>query len=280
MRPASFQYMKRRPKLLIANFPQNGKHKQAIDCQRTPSTPGKASTPDTSSKNTKFIRNRSSTLKYEISKCMTQGPVIQGMKLDLRKKLLHLDGICEYCRINSARTLDHFNPLVRGGMPTEYWSDEWNTVPACTSCNSSKGGSSISEWLSSDAKRNPCLDMPRSKRKKVLDQWRRYTEACDANCVKRSIDTDLVAAMNDVACKFLNTLQTHVDRLRDDCRLDGRTVLYGEKKGSLILRDITAMIKSLTGENDNRNPDIKSKTNNDDLQDITQLIKVTLKVIE
>lgn len=47
---------------------------------------------------------------------------------------------CAYCT-DSADTIDHVVPLVRGG--TNY---EGNLVPACKSCNSSKGGRTVIEW--------------------------------------------------------------------------------------------------------------------------------------
>jgi len=47
---------------------------------------------------------------------------------------------CAYCA-RLADTVDHVVPLVRGG--TNY---EGNLVPACKSCNSSKGGRTVMEW--------------------------------------------------------------------------------------------------------------------------------------
>ncbi len=44
-------------------------------------------------------------------------------------------GYCAYCRINPYEVLEHFVPLARGGGTTAQ-----NCVPACSSCNTSKGG--------------------------------------------------------------------------------------------------------------------------------------------
>jgi len=51
-------------------------------------------------------------------------------------------GECVYCG-NPARTADHIRPLVLGG-----WHDPDNLVPACHSCNASKGAQLLVEWYS------------------------------------------------------------------------------------------------------------------------------------
>jgi hypothetical protein len=48
-------------------------------------------------------------------------------------------GRCVYCNAR-ATSMDHFRPILDGkGFPTGYGSDPWNLVPACSTCNSSKG---------------------------------------------------------------------------------------------------------------------------------------------
>lgn len=49
-------------------------------------------------------------------------------------------GPCVYCGA-AATTVDHVTPLARGGHEAEY-----NLVPACGSCNSSKGAKLLPEW--------------------------------------------------------------------------------------------------------------------------------------
>jgi 5-methylcytosine-specific restriction endonuclease McrA len=52
------------------------------------------------------------------------------------------DGTCVYCQESPATSKDHIVPVSRGG------SDGIdNLVPACLSCNSSKGNKLLSEWL-------------------------------------------------------------------------------------------------------------------------------------
>ena len=51
------------------------------------------------------------------------------------------DGLCVYC-LGPARTWDHVIPERRGGLDTPD-----NKVPACLSCNSSKGELTPAEWF-------------------------------------------------------------------------------------------------------------------------------------
>ena len=51
-------------------------------------------------------------------------------------------GLCAYCRCERATTLDHLKPKSRGGS-----SLRSNLVPACQSCNHSKGSENWLEWF-------------------------------------------------------------------------------------------------------------------------------------
>ena len=50
-------------------------------------------------------------------------------------------GVCAYCPA-PATTYDHIVPVSVGGQ-----TERTNIVPACVSCNSSKGASDLDEWL-------------------------------------------------------------------------------------------------------------------------------------
>lgn len=51
---------------------------------------------------------------------------------------------CKYCRRqDDSMTVDHVVPLSKNG--TDHW---FNLVPACQSCNSSKGNKTLEEWAS------------------------------------------------------------------------------------------------------------------------------------
>ena len=51
-------------------------------------------------------------------------------------------GLCAYCRCERATTLDHLKPKSRGGS-----SLRSNLIPACQSCNHSKGSMNWLEWF-------------------------------------------------------------------------------------------------------------------------------------
>jgi 5-methylcytosine-specific restriction endonuclease McrA len=48
--------------------------------------------------------------------------------------------VCAYCD-RTARHLDHVHPLSKGGADAEH-----NIVPACATCNLSKGAKTLAEW--------------------------------------------------------------------------------------------------------------------------------------
>jgi len=55
--------------------------------------------------------------------------------------LEEFEGTCAYCPA-PATTFDHVLAVERGGK-----TEPWNIVPACVSCNSSKGTRDVWEWL-------------------------------------------------------------------------------------------------------------------------------------
>jgi 5-methylcytosine-specific restriction endonuclease McrA len=60
---------------------------------------------------------------------------------DYIKLLNRYLGLCAYCGVNKANSIDHVLPLSRGG--TNYIG---NILPACGSCNYSKGPRTLVEW--------------------------------------------------------------------------------------------------------------------------------------
>ena len=55
---------------------------------------------------------------------------------------------CVYCG-SPATTMDHLRPVIdKQGLPSGYLSDIWNRVPACPTCNCSKGNSTWEEFMS------------------------------------------------------------------------------------------------------------------------------------
>jgi len=54
----------------------------------------------------------------------------------------HWGGQCAYCANIGELTRDHVVPVIRGGQTTVD-----NVVPACRSCNSSKGTTDVEIWM-------------------------------------------------------------------------------------------------------------------------------------
>lgn len=67
----------------------------------------------------------------------------QGVRLqDWLQVLAEANGRCAYCASIAKLTMDHVDPLARGGA-----HDPENVVAACRSCNSSKGDRPLLIWL-------------------------------------------------------------------------------------------------------------------------------------
>lgn len=192
-----------------------------------------------------LLKNRSSTLRYELSKSLTQVSQVPDVNLDLRKSLLALDGTCEYCRTNEAVAFDHFNPMVKKGFPTGYCNDLWNMVPACSRCNSSKGNTDCLIWLKGSAKKNPCRNMGAEDRDKIFQKWEAYAKACDEHCVKAKIDIDMFKRLNILILMQLTALQKHIDEYSQDFRISDRQMIFGERSGEQIREKIDQEIDAL-----------------------------------
>ena len=68
------------------------------------------------------------------------GPRHTAQEWEAKKR--DFDGRCAYCFGLCRQTIDHVVPLERGGSDAIA-----NCVPACRSCNSSKGTKKLLEWL-------------------------------------------------------------------------------------------------------------------------------------
>lgn len=67
---------------------------------------------------------------------------------DLLRLLRRYDGLCAYCTVRPADTVDHVIPLARGGRNTI-----GNILPACRPCNSRKSSKLLIEWRSHTAQK-------------------------------------------------------------------------------------------------------------------------------
>ena len=92
---------------------------------------------------------------------------------------LKLPQLCVYCGASGHLSLDHLIPRLKHGPDT---SD--NLVPACRSCNSSKGGRDLVVWLRSKGRLPSILLFRRYL--KLAWRW------CEANgCLNRSLSDHL-----------------------------------------------------------------------------------------
>lgn len=84
---------------------------------------------------------------------------------------------CAYCG-GRCTTWDHFNSLVDNSIATGYFSEIYNLIPSCESCNSSRGNRYWRDWMLSDAPRSPkTRKVPdlenRIKHIEVFEEWSR-----------------------------------------------------------------------------------------------------------
>lgn len=96
-----------------------------------------------------------SDLMFDLS-CLSK----QVAKRRFRKSIKYgWGGLCAYCRCNRATTLDHLKPKSKGGS-----SLRSNLVPACRSCNHSKGSRNWLEWFEEQ-------DFYNETAKELIEEW-------------------------------------------------------------------------------------------------------------
>lgn len=102
---------------------------------------------------TKFLNNSKHRTKVEIDYNL----------VDWQDAMIHFKGSCSYCGEKQSRKLkmtrDHLTPVSEGGQTVRK-----NILPACGSCNSSKGNSNWKEWFLS----KPFFD---EQRMQAIEAW-------------------------------------------------------------------------------------------------------------
>jgi hypothetical protein len=86
-------------------------------------------------------------------------PTIQPTREDIERAFAILeiepsDIRCAYCG-DKATGWDHLRPIVLKHRPTGFISEIGNLVPACATCNSSKGNAQWREWMLGTAEHSP-----------------------------------------------------------------------------------------------------------------------------
>ena len=88
--------------------------------------------------------------------CLSKGQA----KRKFRKSIKYgWGGLCAYCRCNRATTLDHLKPKSKGGS-----SLRSNLIPACHSCNHSKGSQHWLDWFQKQEFYNETA-------KELIEEW-------------------------------------------------------------------------------------------------------------
>lgn len=77
-------------------------------------------------------------LMFELH-CLSKGSAKRQFRQDIRYSF---GGLCAYCRVSRADTIDHLKPRTSGGSDLRS-----NLVPCCHECNKSKGSMNWLEWF-------------------------------------------------------------------------------------------------------------------------------------
>lgn len=149
---------------------------------------------------------RLSTLRYEIAKDLTPEPrPLPLEEKQLRDSILRNDGMCEYCGKNRASGCfgDHLYPIIMNKYPSEYCSDEWNQIPACSTCNASKSGRTWRDWFSSDYSNNPMKYLSPEEQQILLARFTRYDSEMQRFCQRKTVnESDFDELMEKVTTMF------------------------------------------------------------------------------
>jgi hypothetical protein len=88
--------------------------------------------------------------------CLSKGSAKRQFRHSIKRSW---GGLCAYCREERATTVDHLKPRSRGGS-----SLRSNLVPACRSCNHSKGSEDWLTWYQRQ-------DFYNAVAKDIIEEW-------------------------------------------------------------------------------------------------------------
>ena len=149
------------------------------------------------------FQNRITSINYYLASTIdSQFPDLIDPEIEKEKlRILEYDGKCLYCRVNVADRIDHFVPKIKNKVATGYGNDAANTIPCCSTCNSSKGNRFFSEW-----KKAPKDDL----------RWTEFCEFHTRNALVRKEKTEIFT-------KFQSELETYIRdldlRVKASCSL-------------------------------------------------------------
>jgi hypothetical protein len=137
----------------LDKFPRNGV-KNGIEQRRKDCTTCYNVTRRTNSK-----KGKAHLKKFANNMWHRTGEVVMLSLDDWRAVLIWFEGRCAYCGKQQSRSIrltkDHIVPCVEGGTTCRY-----NIIPACTTCNCSKGATGFEIWF----KKQPFYSVKRHAR--------------------------------------------------------------------------------------------------------------------
>jgi len=137
---------------------------------------------------------------------------LPNVEIAMRRKIVKNEDVCVYCG-DDAGTMDHFRPVIeKGGMPSGFCDDQWNIVPACLTCNSSKGNK---HWLafmlsttpkSPTTRKVPCLSRKIARLKNFEAAGKPFVQRWDVKKHRKELKV-LKSSLKGMA-------SVHAERLR------------------------------------------------------------------
>jgi hypothetical protein len=196
------------------------------------------------------IFSRVGTIIYEVSKLLSNVPNenITTIDKNLKKSILNLNGICEYCEINLASTTDHFHSLVKEKFPSQYCNDFFNHVPCCTACNSSKGGRTFDEWFIIKSPKNPFKNMNEDKKEKIKVKMMSYEAIFKKNHITKNFSNETIEKINALN----NKINLYLKEIEADANDIKKEIIYTRVKEEATLIDALANMKISTTPTDSQ----------------------------
>ena len=156
------------------------------------------------------INQRLSSVTHSVAKYHSKVPNEEITDEDraLKASVLNMNGKCEYCEVEEAKTVDHYRKLVENKFPTKYCDDFWNQIPCCKKCNSSKGKQDYWVWINGTSISNPFREMTDIKKQCNINKFRKFEEIFEERHYEKTLPEELVKASLAKHEVALNTLQT------------------------------------------------------------------------
>jgi len=93
-------------------------------------------------------RDGSTRHGFVISYSSYHRPKLTVQEIEARNSTLNVcEEQCFWCKIKPKEDLDHAHPCCSMSRSEYSWTNNLNIFPSCKSCNSTKGGTPLSEWL-------------------------------------------------------------------------------------------------------------------------------------